>query len=94
MNVSCNIVRDLLPLYAEGLVSPDTEKMVHDHLITCNTCTKELAMLKKPLPLPVMVDSRKLYRLRNAIWRRFALGVIAVSAVVMLAVWLCCYMSR
>ena len=33
MDISCDIIRDLLPLYAENLVSEDSRKLVDDHYI-------------------------------------------------------------
>ena len=45
MEISCDIIRDLLPLYAEDLVSEDSRKLVDDHLCTCDPCTKQLGIL-------------------------------------------------
>jgi len=38
MKNECSIVRDLLPLYAEGMLSEDSAAFVKDHLDTCETC--------------------------------------------------------
>ena len=46
MNITCNIIKDLLPLYAEDMVSEDSKALVDDHLCSCDSCTKELAELK------------------------------------------------
>ena len=32
MKISCNVIRDILPLYAEDLASEDTKRLVDDHL--------------------------------------------------------------
>ena len=52
MNVNCNIIRDLLPLYAEGMASEESKALVDDHLRGCDSCTKELAELKKAPRIP------------------------------------------
>lgn len=39
---NCNIVRDLLPLYREGLLSEDSISFVENHLIECDDCKKLL----------------------------------------------------
>jgi len=36
--VDCDVVRDLLPLWREGLVSPATHALVRDHLDGCSDC--------------------------------------------------------
>ncbi len=78
MNISCNIIRDLLPLYAEDMVSLDSKKLVNDHLCTCEGCTKELEELKQKRTIPVDVDTSSLKRVKNSIRRRRVLTVLAV----------------
>ena len=46
MKISCNIIRDLLPLYAEDLASEDTRLLVEEHLCDCETCSWELDSVK------------------------------------------------
>lgn len=38
MKNECSIVRDLLPLYAEGMLSEDSAAFVKEHLDTCEEC--------------------------------------------------------
>ena len=56
MDISCDIIRDLLPLYAEDLVSEDSRKLVDEHLCTCDPCTKQLGILKKAAQIPIEVE--------------------------------------
>ena len=46
MKSECSIVKDLLPLYVEDLVSPETAEYVATHLESCPTCRAELDTLK------------------------------------------------
>ncbi len=39
MKHECSIVRDLLPLYAEGMLSPESTAFVKDHLEGCDDCS-------------------------------------------------------
>lgn len=48
MNNECGIIRDLLPLYAENIASPETVKFVEEHLKTCEACRKEYERMKEP----------------------------------------------
>ena len=41
MRNECNIVRDLLPLYTEDMVSKDSREFVEEHLNRCEACRKE-----------------------------------------------------
>lgn len=48
MRNECNIIRDLLPLYAEDMVSADTADFVEAHLAACAACRAELEALRQP----------------------------------------------
>ena len=47
MKTECSVVRDLLPLYLEDMVSPETAQYVKAHLADCPECQAELDSLKK-----------------------------------------------
>ena len=53
MNISCDVIRDLLPLYAEDMVSRDSARLVEEHLKSCPSCAKELeALRQQAIPIP------------------------------------------
>ena len=77
MDISCNIIRDLLPLYAEDLVSEDSRRLVAEHLYSCDACAVTLAELKKNAPIPVEVCAEALGKVKKDIRRRRVLSVMA-----------------
>lgn len=77
MKITCDIIKDLLPLYAEDMVSQDSKKLVDEHLCTCDSCTKELAGLVKMPKVPVGVETASLKRVETTIRRRRILAVLA-----------------
>ncbi|MDE7295446.1 MAG: zf-HC2 domain-containing protein [Oscillospiraceae bacterium] len=52
MNISCEIIRDLLPLYADNVCSEESKKLVEEHCGGCKECQSRLEAMKKPLPSP------------------------------------------
>lgn len=46
MKLTCNIIKDILPLVAEDLASDDTVRLVNDHIETCPRCKEEYMELK------------------------------------------------
>lgn len=46
MKKECSIVRDVLPLYFENMVSEDTAAFVKEHLESCPDCAAEFESLK------------------------------------------------
>jgi len=78
MEISCDIIRDLLPLYAEDLTSKASNELVDAHLTGCDECTKQLSILKKAQVIPVDVEVKSLKRVGDTIRRRRLLAVITV----------------
>ena len=51
MSVSCNVIKDLLPLYHDNVCSPETAALVEAHLRECESCQEEFHRLEEaPLP--------------------------------------------
>ena len=47
MKTECSVVRDLLPLYVEDMVNPETAQYIKSHLAECAECQAELDSLKE-----------------------------------------------
>ena len=77
MDISCDIIRDLLPLYAEDLVSEDSRKLVDEHLCACDSCVKALGKIKKETYIPVEAETQSLKKVKKMILRRRILSVMA-----------------
>ena len=50
--INCNIIRDILPLYVDGVVSADTSALVEEHLTECEDCRQEAERMKAHMSLP------------------------------------------
>lgn len=50
IELSCDIVGDLLPLFYDNVVSEETKEAVSRHLARCEKCSKEYTLLKEELP--------------------------------------------
>ena len=46
MKLPCELIRDLLPLYAEHLTSPETGQLIEEHLQSCPACRDELHSIR------------------------------------------------
>lgn len=85
MKTPCDIIRDLLPLYAEDMTSKASNEMVEEHLGECESCTDYLEELKKPAQLPEEVPFQSLTHIKKAISKRkFLTVLIAVFTVLSL----------
>ncbi len=50
MKNECNVVRDLLPMYIDGVVSEDSRELVEEHVAQCHACKVIYAQMKDALP--------------------------------------------
>lgn len=65
MRNECNIIRDILPLYAENMVTSDTADFVEEHLKGCEACRREYEQAKEPRPAQEISDAAPLLQLRR-----------------------------
>lgn len=56
MKISCEIIKDLLPLYHDGVCSNDSRTLVAEHLAHCDSCKAELQVMNDELSL---TDTKK-----------------------------------
>ena len=52
IQLSCEVVRDLLPLYHDKVVSRETEEAIESHLDICSECLQEYNKISTELPVP------------------------------------------
>ena len=49
MKISCEIIKDLLPMYHDGICSNDSRAMIEEHLTECDSCKAELQAMEEVL---------------------------------------------
>lgn len=78
--VTCNIVKDLLPLYVDGVISEDSGKLVEEHLESCSECKDYYNQLKDAdIPVGKAADDKATIK---KIRRRLNLKKIIVGCIV------------
>lgn len=85
MKLDCCVVRDLLPLYVESMVSDQTAEQIKHHLAECPDCLNEcnsfennsrLDILEAPVPHSVSKPFKKIMRKLNRQMHSLAYGLI------------------
>ena len=56
MSNQCNLIKDILPLYVEDMVSTDTKEFVNAHLEHCAECRAELERMRGPAKFVPDID--------------------------------------
>ncbi|MDE5742240.1 MAG: zf-HC2 domain-containing protein, partial [Oscillospiraceae bacterium] len=49
MDVTCNVIDDLIPLYADGICSEDTKTIIEHHIAVCPECREKLEAMTATL---------------------------------------------
>lgn len=76
---SCELIKDLLPLYVDDVCSEESRKMVTEHLASCGNCRDELNKMKTELNITEKAD--KDIKAFRKIKRRLLVGKIIAALV-------------
>lgn len=83
-NTQCSIVRDLLPLFVEGMLSDETADFVRNHLSECADCRSALDRIQQtdePMVAAEVIPLRQLRRRISARrWQSVLLSVLLMAA--------------
>lgn len=86
-DLTCAVVEDLLPSYAEGLTSPETNGAVERHLAGCKGCSAKLAAMRAPEPEQEREETAKevdyLKKVKRRGWKRVTLAVLLTVLVLL-----------
>ena len=63
--VHCNIIQDLLPLYADNIVSPESKEIIENHLSHCTECQGILDEIKQSIHIPNLSDTTVLRKIKR-----------------------------
>lgn len=58
MKYECDIVKDLMPLYIDDLLSENSKKFVEDHINSCESCKNYYDKLSSEVKIPVSKEAR------------------------------------
>lgn len=84
----CDMIRDLMPLYADGQASENSRRIIEEHTDHCPACQKMLKEMCAPLePEPEERTAQILEMLRQKQRRKTIRIVIAIALAVIFAVW-------
>ena len=93
-DLSCAVVRDLLPSYIDKLTSEETNEAVERHLEGCEDCRKVLAAMQGeggPAAEENQAETKEidyLKKVRTGTWKRVIAGILAAAFVFGAGAWI------
>lgn len=85
-DLTCGVVRDLLPSYIEGLLGEDSREAVDRHLKTCPACTAQkeaMAARTGPEPEEAAKEVDYLKRVKKGTVKKIVLAVVCTALVLL-----------
>lgn len=77
---NCELIRDLLPLYADEVCSEESRKAVAEHISQCDDCRKELDKMGQHIAVGADKDIKIIKRIKRRVW----IERIVITAVVLM----------
>lgn len=65
--MECKVIRDLIPLYKENMLSEESKKLVKEHLKTCSSCRNYYNLLAHDTDVEIKNENESLSFLNNTI---------------------------
>lgn len=78
MKISCDVIGDLLPLYAEEMASQDSAVLVADHVRECEVCRRRLDSMRQPVAIPRESVPEEMRNIGKRLLQRTVLLVMAM----------------
>ena len=82
-DLSCDVIRDLLPAVADEIASADTEALVKEHIETCENCRAALDAMRAPEAAPT-ADEKEIDYLKKTRKKGLRAVIAAALAVLLL----------
>ena len=86
IDVTCALVRDLLPLYADGVLSEESSSVVEGHLPECPPCAAELERLRAPVPVQKKSAKHSLKATRRKLAAGLGVALLLVLAIALVSI--------
>lgn len=89
MKTSCELIRDLLPLYYDGICSDTTKKIVEEHLAECKECSLILKKMNVSLKSTSSVRQESEEKMFSGVAKKWKVSLCKSFAKGILIAFLC-----
>ena len=95
MTVSCDLIKDLLPLYLDGACSSASKAAVDEHMASCENCSAELLAMQREIPMhsvaqnlkeaeAVLHLSKRWHKgMTKSLWKGIYLTILSIAALLL-----------
>jgi hypothetical protein len=76
VKITCSVINDLLPLYAENMLSRDSDALVEEHLKHCSECKDALHEMKSFYDMPADKDGSALKKIKSRLRKKILFSMM------------------
>ena len=92
--IDCAIIRDLLPLFADDVLSNESKILVSEHLATCDSCMNEFTKMQSEFLKPPPNNGAKIAALKSMKRKLFKKNVlVSLGSIAVLIVCALCFVN-
>lgn len=79
MKITCDVVKDILPLYAENMCSEDSRNIVEEHISKCEDCKNDLDEMKNMNTISADININPLLKIRSTLRKKKIHAIILTT---------------
>lgn len=84
MTIDHNVIKDLIPSYIDGITSPESNQLIEEHLMACDSCRQYYEEMKAGMAVNQKKEIKKidpLKKIKRRNRKKIILSVVATAAV-------------
>jgi hypothetical protein len=81
MKITCDVVKDIIPLYVENMCSEDSRNIVEEHISKCEDCKNYLDEMKKMNTISADININPLLKIRSTLRKKKIHAIILTTMV-------------
>lgn len=89
--INCEVVKDLLPLYADEICSESSRELVKEHIADCENCRQELEDYRYNTGLPEIDEKEAIKKfskkIKNSNLKKIVISVVLCLCVILGSAW-------
>ena len=82
---NCAVIKDLLPLFADNVLSQESKELVSQHLASCENCKNEYANMQTEIKMPLHANDAKILVLKAMKKKIFRQKIVSAVVTCMFA---------
>lgn len=92
--INCNVAGDLIPLYVDEVLTPDSVELVEEHLAECEECTAKVESLRKETVIAADKDVKPLEKIKRKVKINKWAVISIIAVVVLLSVFITAFFIK